>query len=119
MDTEDGVEVILGGVRDPVFGPVIMFGLGGIFVEVLRDVAFRICPIDVVDADEMIREIRGYEVLAGARGGVSVDLAAIRDALLKLSQLLIDHPRIVEIDLNPVKAKAQGLAVLDARNLAR
>jgi acetyltransferase len=119
MDTEDGVEVILGGVRDPVFGPVIMFGLGGIFVEVLRDVAFRICPIDVVDADEMIREIRGYEVLAGARGGVSVDLAAIRDALLKLSQLLIDHPRIVEIDLNPVKAKAQGLAVLDARILAR
>jgi len=118
MDTDDGVEVILGGVRDPVFGPVIMFGLGGIFVEVLRDVAFRVCPIDAVDADEMIREIRGHSVLAGARGGPAVDLAAIRDAMLKLSQLLLDRPEIVEIDLNPVKIKTTGLVVLDARILA-
>jgi acyl-CoA synthetase (NDP forming) len=95
-----------------------MFGLGGIFVEVLRDVAFRVCPIDEADADEMIREIRGHSVLAGVRGGPTVDLAAIRDAMLKLSQLLLDRPEIVEIDLNPVKVKTTGLVVLDARILA-
>jgi acetate---CoA ligase (ADP-forming) len=115
MDTEEGVEIILGGLRDPVFGPVVMFGLGGIFVEVLKDVAFRVCPIDEVDAGEMIREIGGHAVLTGVRGRPAMDLAAIQIALLQVSRLLMEHPEIAEIDLNPVKVHREGLAVLDAR----
>lgn len=115
MDTEEGIEVIIGGLRDPTFGPVIMFGLGGIFVEVLRDVAFRVCPIDEVDADEMIREINGYPVLTGVRGRPPVDRGALKKALLQVSRLLCEHPEIAELDLNPVKLHREGLAVLDAR----
>jgi len=115
MDRRPGVEVILGGLHDPVFGPVIMFGLGGIFVEVLRDVVFRVCPLDAAEAEAMIREIAGFEILAGARGRPPVDLAALRDALVSLSDLLIGNPDIVEVDLNPVRARPDGLAVLDAR----
>ena len=119
MDTEEGIEVIIGGLHDPTFGPVIMFGLGGIFVEVLRDVAFRVCPIDEIDADEMIREINGYQVLKGVRGRPPVDLGALKKALLQVSRLLCEHPEIAELDLNPVKLHREGLAVLDARIIVR
>ncbi len=115
MDCEQGVEVIIGGVQDPSFGPVIMFGLGGVFVEVLKDVSFRVCPIDEVDAQEMITEISGYPMLAGARGTVPMDVSALTDALMRVSALLLEHPEIKEIDLNPVKVHAKGLSVLDAR----
>jgi acyl-CoA synthetase (NDP forming) len=96
-----------------------MFGLGGIFVEVLRDVAFRVCPIDEIDADEMIREINGYQVLKGVRGRPPVDLRALKKALLQVSRLLCEHPEIAELDLNPVKLHREGLAVLDARIIVR
>lgn len=115
MDRSVGVEVILGGLHDPVFGPVIMFGLGGIFVEVLKDVVFRVCPIDEAEADAMIREIAGFAILAGVRGRPAVDLAALRAALLSLSDLLMSHPDLVEVDLNPVRVGPTGLTVLDAR----
>ncbi|MFA5688745.1 MAG: acetate--CoA ligase family protein [Kiritimatiellales bacterium] len=115
MDTYPGTEVIIGGVNDQIFGPVVMFGLGGIFVEILKDVAFRVCPLSEADAEEMIREIKGFPVLAGARGGVAVDLGAIKHALLSVSQLLIENRQIQEIDLNPIKVHAKGLNALDAR----
>ncbi|MFA9477432.1 acetate--CoA ligase family protein [Phycisphaerales bacterium AB-hyl4] len=115
MDVTDGVEVIIGGLNDPVFGPVVMFGLGGIFVEVLKDVAFRVCPLDHTETDAMIREIAAFPLLTGARGTRPVDLEAIREALMKVSQLLMDNPYIAEVDLNPIKVHAEGLLVLDAR----
>ena len=118
MDVEPGVEVIIGGLNDPTFGPTVMFGLGGIFVETLKDVAFRVCPLDETDAREMIREIKGFPVLAGARGATPADLEAIQRALLSVSRLLVAHPGIQEIDLNPVKVHAKGLQALDARVIA-
>ncbi len=117
MDTEEGIEVIIGGLRDPVFGPVIMFGLGGIFVEALKDVSFRICPIDETEAVEMIREIRGFAVLNGIRGKPAVDLAGLKTALVNVSRMLFENPAIREVDLNPVKVHKQGLSVLDVRIL--
>jgi acyl-CoA synthetase (NDP forming) len=115
MDREPGVEVIIGGLNDPTFGPAIMFGLGGIFVETLKDVAFRICPLDETDAREMIREIKAFPVLAGARGTQAADLDALAKLLLSVSRALLEHPEIRELDLNPVKVHGQGLLALDAR----
>jgi acetyltransferase len=119
MDVEEGVEVIIGGLSDPVFGPVIMFGIGGIFVEVLKDVAFRVCPIDETDADEMIREIRGFPLLRGIRGKSAVDIDSVKKALITVSRLLMENPQISELDLNPVKVHAKGLLVLDARMIKK
>mgnify|MGYP001110332491 CR=1 FL=1 len=115
MDTEEGVEIIIGGLNDPVFGQVIMFGIGGIFVELLKDVSFRICPIDEIDADEMIREIRCFPILTGIRGKTSVDLESIKKALINVSRLLIENPQILQLDLNPIKVHKEGLLVLDVR----
>lgn len=110
-----GTEVITGITRDPQFGPVIMFGLGGIFVEVLKDVSFRVLPVKEIDVEEMITEIKGYEVLKGVRGESPKDIEAIKEVLLKLSKLAIDNPEIQEIDLNPVFVYEKGLQVVDAR----
>jgi acetate---CoA ligase (ADP-forming) len=115
MDIEEGVEVIIGGLSDPVFGPVIMFGLGGVFVEAFEDVAFRVCPIDETDADEMIRETRGFPLLAGVRGKSPADIDSVKEALINVSNLLMENPHIRELDLNPVKVHKKGLVVLDAR----
>jgi len=109
-----GTEVIIGAIHDPQFGPVIMFGLGGIFVEVVRDVSFRLIPIERKDAYEMIREIKGFPILSGARGE-KVDLEAIEVILMQVSSLVIDSSQIVEMDLNPVFANDQGCAICDAR----
>jgi len=108
-------EVIIGMMKDPHFGPVIMFGLGGIFVEVLKDVSFRILPIEEIDAEEMIAEIKGHEILKGARGETPKDLEAIKKLLMKISQLAMENPEIKEIDLNPVFVFDKGLQVADAR----
>ena len=108
-------EVIIGMMKDPHFGPVIMFGLGGIFVEVLKDISFRILPIEERDAEEMIAEIKGYEILKGARGEASKDIEAIKILLMKISQLSIENPEIKEIDLNPIFVFEKGLQVVDAR----
>ncbi len=110
-----GQECILGMVRDPQFGPVIMFGLGGIFVEVLRDVAFRVAPLAQEDVSTMIREIRGYPVLTGIRGESPKDVAAVEDILARLSAIAQNHPQIQEIDLNPVIVHETGASIVDAR----
>ena len=109
-----GQEAIIGVTRDPIFGPIIMFGLGGIFVEVLKDVSFRILPITEKDAAEMIEEIKGYAVLEGIRGQ-AVDISALQDVLLKISRLVMEHPQIVEMDLNPLFLYPQGYCAVDAR----
>jgi len=110
-----GTEIIIGIMKDPHFGPVIMFGLGGIFVEVLKDISFRILPIEEIDAREMIAEIKGYEILKGVRGEGPKDIKAIKNLLLKISQLALENPEISEIDLNPVFVFEKGLQVIDAR----
>jgi acetyl coenzyme A synthetase (ADP forming)-like protein len=112
-----GKEVILGITRDIQFGPVLMFGLGGIYVEVLRDVAFRIAPLSVEEADAMIRDIRSFPLLRGVRGEAPADIKGIRDALLRLSQIAMDFPEIVEADINPllVCPEGQGAVAVDAR----
>jgi acetyltransferase len=115
----EGVEAIVGTSRDPTFGPVAMFGLGGIFVEVLRDVAFRAIPLGRLDAADMIEAIRAREVLGGVRGAAAVDKSALADLLVRLSGLIVAHPKIEAIDLNPVIAHAQGCTVADARILLR
>ncbi len=109
------VEVIVGMINDPHFGPVAMFGLGGIFVEVLEDVSFRIIPLEEKDAEEMIKEIKGYKILKGIRGEPPRDVPAIKEVLLKVSRLAMENPEIKEIDLNPIFVFEQGLQVIDAR----
>ncbi len=110
-----GTEIIIGMMKDPHFGPVIMFGLGGIFVEVLKDISFRILPIEEIDAREMITEIKGYEILKGARGNPPRDIRAIEEVLMKVSKLTMENPEINEIDLNPIFAFENGIQVVDAR----
>ena len=108
-------EIIIGMMKDPHFGPVAMFGLGGIFVEVLKDVSFRIIPLEERDAREMITEIKGYEILKGARGESPRDIKAIEEVLMKVSKLTMENPEINEIDLNPIFVFEKGLQVVDAR----
>jgi len=111
----DSTEVIVGSTKDSTFGPVIMFGLGGIFVEILKDVSFRLVPIDRTDAEEMIREIRSYKILEGARGMPKADQDAIVEVLLKTSEMLMDCPEIKELDMNPVLVYEKGAKAIDAR----
>jgi 4-hydroxybutyryl-CoA synthetase (ADP-forming) len=110
-------ETILGASQDPTFGPVIMFGLGGIYVEVLKDVVFRIVPIDEQEAINMVESIKTIKLLKGVRGEKSSDLKAIADSLQRLSQLVIDFPEIKEFDINPllVLEEGKGARVVDAR----
>lgn len=110
-----GVEVIMGMTKDPQFGPVLMFGLGGVFVEVLKDVAFRIVPLEPRDARQMVRDIQGFPVLEGFRGQEPADLAVLEDMLMRLSAFVEEHPEIQELDLNPIFAYKDGALAVDAR----
>ena len=112
-----GHEVLIGMTEDPSFGPLLAFGLGGIFVELLGDVAFRIQPLTDVDAAEMISDVRAAKLLDGYRGGDPGDLPALREALLRVSALVDDLPEIAEMDLNPVMVlpPGQGVRVVDLR----
>ena len=114
-----GVELVVGGVLDPQFGPLVMTGLGGVFVEVFADVSFRICPIVRRDAEEMLDELKGAPLLAGARGRAPVSRAAIVDALLKVggeAGLLMTHAAdIAEADINPLIVSEDGAVAVDAR----
>ncbi|MDE3192601.1 MAG: acetate--CoA ligase family protein [Chloroflexota bacterium] len=112
-----GLELVIGAHRDEQFGPVVLFGLGGVFVETLRDVALRVAPVDDVDAREMLDEIAGSALLRGARGRPAVDRGALADALCRLGALMIAVPRIASVDLNPVIARADGVVAVDARVL--
>ena len=116
-----GVEVILGASRDPRFGPLMMFGLGGTLVEVLKDVSFRLAPMWQISAERMVRQIRSFQVLDGFRGNPPSDVDAIVDTLLRLSAMVYNHPEISELDINPliVHAKGQGCSVADSRIMLR
>ena len=111
---QNGIEVILGGKRDPTFGPVVMFGLGGILVEIFDDVAFRVAPLTRVDALTMIDEVRGSRLLRGFRGEAAINQEALVQALLSLSQLLVENPRISEVDINPMILTEDGAIAVDA-----
>ena len=110
-----GTEVIIGVMRDPIFGPVLMFGLGGIFVEILEDVAFRAIPLSRHDACSMVEQIKARKILKGVRGEAAVDKEALVDLLLKISCIVEAYPQLAELDLNPVIAYDDGYAVVDAR----
>jgi acyl-CoA synthetase (NDP forming) len=110
-----GIEIIIGVFKDAQFGPVIMFGLGGIFVEVLKDVSFRIIPIARRDAAEMIKEIKGYPLLKGYRGTEPAHLPSLENILMKVSEFVERTPEIKEIDLNPVIAYKDSAIAVDAR----
>lgn len=110
-----GTEVIIGVSHDPIFGPVLMFGLGGIFVEILEDVAFRAIPLSRDDARSMVDQIKARKILEGARGDAAVDKDALVELLMKVSSIVDAHPEIAELDLNPVIAYDNGYAVVDAR----
>jgi len=110
-----GIEIIVGVFKDAQFGPVIMFGLGGIFVEVLKDVSFRLVPIERRDAAEMIKEIKAYSLLKGYRGQEPADISALEDILMKVSGFVEKTPEIKEIDLNPVFAYKDCAVAADAR----
>ena len=113
----DGMEAILGVTNDPLFGPAVMFGLGGIFAEVLRDVSFRLAPVTPSVAREMVEEIAGYPVLAGARGRPPADVDALVDAIVSLSALAVDlKDHVAELDVNPlfVFPEGHGVKAVDA-----
>lgn len=112
-----GVEVILGASRDPRFGPLMMFGLGGTLVEVLKDVSFRLAPMWQISAERMVHEIRAFKVLDGFRGAPPSDVTAIIETLLRLSTMVCNHPEISEMDINPliVHAQGEGCSVADSR----
>jgi acyl-CoA synthetase (NDP forming) len=112
-----GREVILGAVEDPVVGHLLMFGLGGVFVELMEDVVFRVLPVTDVDAREMVRGVKGFPLLQGYRGEPAADISALEEVLQRMGQLVGDFPEIAEMDLNPfvvLPAGRGGLAV-DAR----
>ena len=110
-----GTEVIIGTSKDPQFGPVIMFGLGGIFVELLKDVSFRVIPVERRDAQEMIKEIKGYPLLQGYRGKEPANLSALVEIILKISKLIEENPQIKELELNPVFVYQNKAVAVDAR----
>lgn len=108
-------EVIVGSVKDPTFGQTVMFGLGGIFVEMLKDVTFKVAPLTEQDAVSMITELKAYSLLKGYRNAPAVDTKAIVSTLLSVSKLVMTHPEIKELDLNPVMVYEQGVKIVDAR----
>ena len=112
---QPGTEVIVGTSKDPQFGPVIMFGLGGIFVELLKDVSFRVIPVEQRDAHEMIKEIKGYPLLQGYRGKEPASLSALVEIILKISKLIEENPQIKELELNPIFAYRNKAVAVDAR----
>jgi len=112
-----GREIALGMKRDAIFGPVLMFGLGGIFVEVLKDVVFRVAPVDKKEAKNMITQIKGFEILKGFRGQEKVNLEKLTEIITRFSKLSLLEKDLKEIDLNPIMANEKGSYILDARFL--
>ncbi|UYP45290.1 Acetate--CoA ligase [ADP-forming] I subunit beta [Candidatus Lokiarchaeum ossiferum] len=108
-------EIIIGSLQDPQFGATVMFGIGGVLVEVMKDVSFRIAPISDFDADEMLHEIKGFKILDGYRGNDKADFEAIKDTLKKVAQLAYDYPEIAEMDLNPLFTYKDGIVAVDGR----
>ena len=111
----DGVEVLVGGLRDPEFGAVVVAGMGGVLVETLRDVQLAVAPVDRAYALAMLWSLRGAAVFGGVRGSVAVDLGAVADVVVRVSELMADNPEIAELDLNPVLAGPGGCVAVDWR----
>jgi acyl-CoA synthetase (NDP forming) len=111
----EGVEVIIGAKRDPQFGPTVLFGLGGVFVEVFKDVSIRVAPVDKRMALEMIKEIKGYLILKGFRGKKPADIDALADIVVSVSGLAMEMGNVMELDVNPVMAYEDGAVAVDAR----
>jgi acyl-CoA synthetase (NDP forming) len=113
----EGVEVIVGMTQDASVGPLMMFGLGGVHAELFKDVVFRIHPLADIDATEMVRAVKAYQLLQGWRGAKPSDIKSLEDLLLRVSALIEDMPQVVELDLNPVMAleRSKGYVVVDAR----
>jgi acyl-CoA synthetase (NDP forming) len=118
-EASPGLEVIVGAMNDMTFGPTVIFGLGGIFAEVLQDVSFRVAPLSRSDAAQMIHEIRGYPLLSGARGQAPLDEEALVSLLQSVSRFVMERNDVEELDLNPVRIFERGLMVLDARLVLR
>jgi acetyl-CoA synthetase (ADP-forming) len=114
---EKGIEIIMGAKRDPVFGPIIMFGLGGIFAEILKDVSFRLAPVTKKEVKEMIKEIKGYKILNGYRGQKQANLLKLEEILLSLSEMIVKESQIKEIDFNPIIISDKKAVVVDAKIL--
>ena len=114
-----GVETVMGMIMDPTYGPLIMFGMGGVFVEVMKDVSFRVCPVSDVTAEGMVKSLRSYPLLAGFRGSKAVDMAGLTEGITRLSQLVNDFHQFAEIDINPFIAlsKKGASRAVDARFL--
>ncbi len=110
-----GIYIIMGAKKDPVFGPLVMFGLGGIFVEILKDVSFRLAPITKTEARKMIKEIRGYKILKGYRSQKPVDINNLSKILANLSKMIAKEKNIQEIDLNPLIVNEKKVLVVDAK----
>jgi acetyl-CoA synthetase (ADP-forming) len=110
-----GTEIIVGSTTDPTFGPTLMFGLGGIFVEILKDVSFRVAPITERDAAEMIEEIKAVKILDGARGMPACHKPTLAEILYKTSKMLMENPEIKELDMNPILAYPDSARIVDAR----
>lgn len=116
---DQGIEVIVGAKRDPQFGPTILFGLGGIFVEVFKDVSIRVAPVDKKTALNMIREIKGYALLEGVRGRKPADLESLAGIVVKISNLMMAREDVMELDINPIMAYENGALAVDARVLIK
>ena len=114
-ETATGTEFIIGSLRDKQFGPLVMLGLGGIFVEIYKDVSYRLAPVEPIDVKDMIAELKGKRMLEGFRGKEKVDVEALTKAVVSVSQLLSDFPSIAEMDLNPIFGNSRGIKVADAR----
>jgi len=110
-----GLELVIGMTKDPQFGPMLMFGLGGTMIEVLKDVAFRIVPLTTMDAKEIIRQVKAYPLLKGYRSRPQVDIEYLEDLLLKVSKMIEENPEIKEMDINPIIAYEKGAVAVDAR----
>ena len=111
----EGVETIVGLKRDETFGPVVMFGIGGIFVELYKDVSFRMCPLADADVDEMVNDVKGHKLLKGLRGSPEADMEALKKVILAVCSMGTDNPEIGSIDLNPVRVNPEGALALDTR----
>jgi hypothetical protein len=113
----DGIEMIAGSTHDPAFGPMVVAGMGGKLVELLKDISTRLAPIDREDADQMISELRTAKILEGYRGGIVADEEGYKDVIVRISHLVYDNPEIVELDLNPVMVleKGKGTKTVDFR----
>ncbi|OGL49759.1 MAG: acetyl-CoA synthetase [Candidatus Schekmanbacteria bacterium RIFCSPHIGHO2_02_FULL_38_11] len=110
-----GEEIIIGSVKDPQFGPMVMLGIGGIFVEIFKDVSYRLIPIEKIDAEEMLSELKGYPLLCGARGREKTNLESIKETLQNVSKFLLDFDEVKEMDLNPIFVNKERATVADAR----